>query len=166
MRLARILAPVAILMASALLFSQVAPTQDSSFEVATIKPTPPDYRGGRFITMQGVHQFVAKTYTLKYMVAAAYNLPMQAISVGPAWTDADPYDILASTPGEARPSLDEQMSMLRKLLADRFKLAFHRERKELSIYALTVGKNGAKLKESASPDQNPVLVNRLFPDHV
>jgi uncharacterized protein (TIGR03435 family) len=62
-------------------------------------------------------------------------------------------------------ALDEQMSMLRKLLADRFKLTFHREQKELSIYALTVAKNGLKLKESTSPpDQPPVLVNRIFPD--
>ena len=46
--------------------------------------------------------------------------------------------------------------MLRKLLADRFKLTFHREQKELSIYALSVAKGGSKLKETtASPDASP-----------
>jgi len=39
--------------------------------------------------------------------------------------------------------------MLQNLLADRFKLAAHREKKEMPIYALVVGKNGPKMKESA-----------------
>jgi uncharacterized protein (TIGR03435 family) len=48
------------------------------------------------------------------------------------------------------------MAMLRKLLADRFKLTFHRGSKEMPMYALTVARTGAKLKESvASPDASP-----------
>ena len=137
--------------------------QNPAFEVATIKPSTPDRRG-RFITMQSAHQFVATNYTLRYMVAAAYNLPPRLISGGPSWSDSDPYDILAATPGEKRPSLDEQMSMLRNLLNDRFKLTFHREQKELPVYTLITGKAGVKLKESAAvPDESPVLVNQVFP---
>ena len=144
----------------------IRPTFDA-FEVAAIKPTAPDYQGGRFITMQSANRFVVKNFTLKSLVGAAYNLTPRAISGGPAWIDSDRYDIVAATPGEVRPNLDEQMSMLRKFLADRFKLTFHREQKELSIYALTVARNGLKLKEStAPPDQPPVLVNRIFPDRV
>jgi uncharacterized protein (TIGR03435 family) len=131
------------------------------FEVATIKPTDPDFRG-RFIRMESTHQLVARNHALNTLIAAAYNLNPRAISGGPAWIESDHYDILAKAPGEVRPNLDEQMAMLRKLLADRFKLTFHREQKELSIYALTVAKNGAKvtgskLKESAvSPDDSPI----------
>ena len=49
--------------------------------------------------------------------------------------------------------------MYQELLADRFKLTFHREEKELPVYALTVGKSGPKLKKSLGdpnglPDQN------------
>jgi uncharacterized protein (TIGR03435 family) len=146
------------------LWSQAPPAQKPAFEVAAIKPTAPDWRGGRFATMQGVHQFVARNYSLKYMVAAAYNVPPRLISGGPAWTDSDPYDILATTPGEVRPSLDEQMSMLRNLLTERFQLTFHREQRDLPVYALTVAKNGPKLTESTSPpDAQPLLVNQVFP---
>ena len=45
--------------------------------------------------------------------------------------------------------------MLRKLLTARFKLTFHREQKELPIYALTIGKNGSKLKEGVAPPDGP-----------
>ncbi|MGA2115354.1 MAG: TIGR03435 family protein [Bryobacteraceae bacterium] len=48
--------------------------------------------------------------------------------------------------------------MLRKLLADRFHLAFHRENKELSAYAIVVGKTGSKLtKSTGDPNGLPGL---------
>src|SRR4029077_148680 len=102
--------------------------------------------------------------TLQALVAAAYSLTPRAISGGPAWTDADRYDILASTPGDIQPNLDEQMAMLRKLLTDRFQLAFHREPKELPVFALSVAKGGPKLKESAAPPGAlPYLINTVYP---
>src|SRR5436190_22664399 len=82
-----------------------------SFEVATIKPTPPDFRA-RYMTMQGAHQFLAKGYTVRFLISAAYNLPPRAISGGPDWIDFERYDILAGTPGETRPASDEQMAMV------------------------------------------------------
>jgi uncharacterized protein (TIGR03435 family) len=147
-----------LLLAAAGVFAQQRATRSTfdSFEVATITPTAPDWTGGRFIRMQSAHQFVARNHALKTLVAAAYNVSPQAISGGPAWVGSERYDILAKAPGEVRPNLDEQMSMLRKLLDERFKLAFHREPRELSIYALTIAKSGSKLKESTvSPDATP-----------
>jgi uncharacterized protein (TIGR03435 family) len=120
------------------------------FEVATIKPTPPG-AGGRWIRMLSAHEFAAKNHALRTLIAAAYNLSPQAIAGGPAWVDSDRYDIVAKAPGDVRPNLDEQMSMLRRLLADRFQLEFHREQKELKVFDLTVAKGGPKLKESATP---------------
>src|SRR5664279_3129540 len=48
--------------------------------------------------------------------------------------------------------VDQIPQMFQALLADRFKLRLHREKKELPIYALVSGKNGPKLQpaESAS----------------
>src|SRR5580698_4971185 len=122
-----------------------------AFDVATIKPIGPDDEKGRYITMQGTHRFVVKDYTLKLMIAAAYDLNPKTISGGPGWIESDHYNIVAVTPGEIRPTHDEQMSMLRSLLADRFKLTFHREQKVFSIYELEVAKNGPKLKASTAP---------------
>jgi uncharacterized protein (TIGR03435 family) len=141
------------------------PTFDA-FEVAAIKPAAND-RQGRFITMQGAHRFTAANHTLKTIVAAAYNLNPRVISGGPAWIDSDHYDIVAATPGEVRPSLDDQMSMLRKLLADRFRLTSHREWKEMPIYTLTLANGGAKLKEGTDPPDGRVpLIFILFPERV
>jgi uncharacterized protein (TIGR03435 family) len=137
-----------------------------SFEVATIKPASVDQKG-RYITMQGTNRFVVKYYTLKLLVAAAWNLSPKVISGGPEWADADHFDILALTPGETRPSHDEQMAMLRTLLTERFKLSFHREEKEFSIYRLEVTKAGSKLKESTAAQDDPAeLVSTVYPQRI
>jgi uncharacterized protein (TIGR03435 family) len=132
------------------------------FEVATIKPTSPDERA-RFMRMQATHQFVARGYSVRFLISAAYNLPPRAVSGGPDWIDAERYDILAATPGEGRPTLDQQMAMVRTLLSERFKFAFHTEPKEFPVYLLTVIKSGHKLKDTATPDQEPFLVNTVWP---
>jgi uncharacterized protein (TIGR03435 family) len=137
------------------------------FEVATIKPTNLEWPGGgRYMRMQTAHQFVARNYSLRVILAAAFHLTPKAVSGGPEWVDSDRYDFLAEAPGNVRPNTDEQMTMLRRLLTDRFNLAFHREPKEFSIYALTVAKGGAKLAEAVpvtTPEGAPPLVFVLSP---
>jgi uncharacterized protein (TIGR03435 family) len=147
----------ALLMLSAATFAQTpaARPKFDEFEVASIKKADPDVLG-RYIRMQTAHQFLAHNHALKTLIAAAYDVSPQAISGGPAWVESERYEILAKAPNEIRPNLKEQMTMLRALLADRFKLAFHRERKEMPVYALTAAKGGSKLKESTvSPDAVP-----------
>lgn len=136
-----------------------------AFEVATIKPEgPQDESAGRYIRMQSAHVFQAKNYTVHGMIAAAYDLNPRAISGGPAWVDSQAWDILAKTPGEERPTWDEQMAMLRKLLAERFNLGFHREKKQFNIYDLTVSKDGPKLKATeAPPDEAPNMTSVVYP---
>jgi uncharacterized protein (TIGR03435 family) len=51
--------------------------------------------------------------------------------------------------------------MVQKLLTDRFKLTFHREKKELAVYAITVAKGGPKLtKSEGDPNGLPGLFFR------
>jgi uncharacterized protein (TIGR03435 family) len=52
--------------------------------------------------------------------------------------------------------------MLQRLLAERFKLEFHRERRDMQIFALEVGKGGLKLQESAAGDQRETGCRRGF----
>jgi uncharacterized protein (TIGR03435 family) len=134
--------------------AQPRPAFDA-FDVATIKPAGLDAQG-RWIRMESANRFVAHNHAVRTLVAAAYDLSPEAISGGPSWVDADRWEILAKTPGDVRPAPDEQMAMLRQLLRDRFNLSFHRQPKELAIFALTVAPGGPKLKETAiSPDATP-----------
>jgi uncharacterized protein (TIGR03435 family) len=162
---------VLVILASGI-FAQTTSTRPSfdEFEVASIKPTSAGVEG-RWIRMLSTNEFATKNHAIKTLIAAAYNLNPRAISGGPAWVDSDRYDIVARTPGGIRPNLNEQMSMLRKLLSDRFQLTFHRGQKELRAYALTIAKGGSKLKEStvsndASPEGPPPLIFVVSPQLV
>ena len=85
----------------------------------------------------------------------AYGVQDSQIA-GPDWLQSEHFDIVAKADS---PVGDAQMKpMMQALLADRFKLSFHRQNKELSAYALTVAKGGAKVKESA-PETVPFREN-------
>ena len=138
-----------------------------AFEVATIRPTPPDWQGGRYYRMQSPQRFAATNYSLRFLIAVAYNLTLQTVSGGPGWIDAERYDIQAVTPGEVRPTVEEQMRMLRKLLEDRFHLRTHHEEKVMPVYILTLAKDGPKLKQTQStPGDLTEVINRISPEGV
>jgi uncharacterized protein (TIGR03435 family) len=160
---------VVLFLSASVLLAQSTPPRPAfdEFEVATIKPATADLPG-RYIRMQTAHQLEARNHTVRTLIAAAFNVSPQAIFGGPAWAGDDRYQILAKTPGEAKPNLDEQMAMLRHLLTDRFHLKFHRESRELPIYALTVAKSGSKLKETtivpeSIPQGPPPLIFVISP---
>lgn len=136
-----------------------------SFEVATVKPAGPlDASAGRYIRMQSGNRFQAKNCTVRQLIAAAYNLNPRALSGGPAWAEADRYDIVATTSGDRRPAYEEQMAMLARLLTDRFQLTFHREKKNFAIYEITVSKTGPKLRTAqAQPDEASNLTSVVYP---
>lgn len=161
-------AALAISVSGVLAQSPAARPAFDAFEVATVRPAEPGDKSGRFIKMEGTNRFVEKNYTVELLIAAAYNLNPRTISGGPSWITSDHYDILAATPGEVRPNHDEQMSMLRSLLVERFKLKFHREQKVFSIYRLEVAKNGPKLKTSAADAGAPAIVGPgvVYPQRV
>lgn len=79
----------------------------------------------------------------------AYDVKAYQI-IGPDWlnSDAASYDIMATVPPQSSP---EQIPlMLQTLLAERFKLAVHRETRMFPIYELVVAKNGPRLTPAAS----------------
>ncbi len=83
--------------------------------------------------------------TLRYCIAYAYGLKEYQVS-GPSWLGELRYDIVAK--GSAGTLHDQLPGMMQVLLAQRFKLEAHGETKEFSVFALIVGKNGPKLKDS------------------
>jgi bla regulator protein blaR1 len=125
------------------------------FEVASIKPSAPGGRGVR-IQMAPGGRLDASGVTAKLLIQQAYGVKDFQISGGPGWINSERYDLVAKAdrdigkPEHLRP-------LMQKLLADRFQLTIHRDTKELPVYALVVGKNGPKLKESESNSPGPQI---------
>ena len=130
----------ALLLTTALVQAQApAPVK---YEVASIKSSPPEARGGSGRPEPGGRRYRGLNLTLKLYIASAYRLKPDQIG-GPGWVDSDRFDIEAQA--EKPSTLEEHHQMLRSLLADRFHLRFHFDTKEMPIYALTVDSGGAKL---------------------
>jgi uncharacterized protein (TIGR03435 family) len=125
------------------------PPHAPSFEVASIKPCQPgtpepgEERMGlvRFTFPGG--RFEAKATSLKFLLEWAYGILPSQHSEGPPWLDNDRYDIFAKAAGNATEA--EMRLMTRTLLAERFKLKFHRETREVAVIVLSVGQAAPKL---------------------
>jgi uncharacterized protein (TIGR03435 family) len=125
-----------------------------SFAAATIKASPPNKPGKGFGFRDG--HFVTMNTNLNDLIAFAYGLHTMQIIDGPPWLGTDLYDIEAKPDTEGQPSLKQMQMMVQKLMADRFKLAFHHDKKELSAYVITVASGGPKMtKSTAGPNDPP-----------
>jgi uncharacterized protein (TIGR03435 family) len=118
---------------------------DPSFDVATIKP--PSSPGFRLVNIQGEH-YSAHNVTLQDLVKFAYSLQANQIVNLPKFGEENRYDITAVMQPEGHPNGDQLRIMLRKLLADRWKLTSHTEQHVLPVYILTAPHGADKLKPS------------------
>jgi uncharacterized protein (TIGR03435 family) len=117
-----------------------------AFEVATIKPSNPDTPGASMLVGRGgANTFTTTNSTLADLITFAYGIHARQVTGGPAWLESDKFDLLAKPDQAGAPNLTQLKSMIQKLLAERFQLAFHREKKELSAYIITVAKSGPKM---------------------
>jgi uncharacterized protein (TIGR03435 family) len=122
----------------------MAADADPSFDVATIKPNPSG--GTRLLGLypKGRHMMVLNG-SLEDIATFAYGVQVKQLVGLPGWSSNDRYDIDATPDQPGVPNLQQMRGIFRKLLADRFQLAFHHEKREMAAYVLTVGKTGQKL---------------------
>jgi uncharacterized protein (TIGR03435 family) len=126
------------------------------FEVATIKPSQPGAQG-RGLTMRGRNVVTINT-PVSFLMSFAYGVHPRQVVGGPSWLESENFDITGQPDIQGVPNEQQIRRMVEKLLVDRLKLTFHREKRELSVYALTVGKTGPKLtKNDTNPDGLPGL---------
>jgi uncharacterized protein (TIGR03435 family) len=128
------------------------------FDVVTVKPSDPN-RPGKLFTIRGRHVMTINT-TLNDIITFAYGLHAKQIVGAPAWFATDKFDIDGVPDVEGQPSSKQFKLLFQSVLTDRFKLTFHHDQKELSVYALTVGKSGPKMTETIHKPTDPV--NFLF----
>ena len=151
--------PACLALASLSLLGQ-APSSAPAFEVASIKPAPPitalaaQIQAGKMhvgMSVDGARVDIG-FMSLGDLLPLAFKVKPYQVT-GPDWMRQERWDILAKIPDGG--SKDQVPEMLLALLTERFKLAVHRDTKDLPVYALVVGKNGLKMKESTPDDDAP-----------
>jgi uncharacterized protein (TIGR03435 family) len=133
------------------------PNAPAVFEVATIKPSIPD-RPGKVFTVKG-RQVLTINTTANDLITFSYDLHARQIVGGPPWMESEKYDVTGQPESQGVPSRVQLSAMMKKLLEDRFKFTFHREKRELPVYAITLLPGGHKLTRN---DNNPNGLPGLF----
>jgi uncharacterized protein (TIGR03435 family) len=134
----RALAIAGFMLVSRHAFAQPAAPRPE-FEVASIKLNKSN--DGRMMIMPGRGgRFTATNIPLQLLITIAYRIKDFQLSGAPPWLLSERYDVEAKAEGD--PGFDATLPMLQTLLEDRFQFKFHRETKELPVYALVVAKAG------------------------
>jgi uncharacterized protein (TIGR03435 family) len=144
--------------------SPTASISQPVFEVASVKRSKP----ASGIIPVGIDtepgKLTAQNETLKNLISAAYGVKEYQIS-GPEWLGSERYEIVAKA---AKPVGDRQLTqMLQPLLVERFKLTLHRDKKEFTVYALAVDKNGPKITKAKDEGETNINMGgrRLTAQH-
>jgi uncharacterized protein (TIGR03435 family) len=143
------------------------------FESASVRRNKSENPSANTRTQDG--SFDTTNAPVQLLILEAFQIQPSQLEGGPVWLNSDRFDIQAKTPPGAPQS--ETPAMLRSLLAARFKLQVHTERRETSTYLLVLanadGMLGPKLRRSAckeSPKAEPsppcgdqsIAVGRIF----
>src|SRR5262245_740275 len=124
---------------SALILSLSAFGQTAKFEATEIRTSPrtsqPIVRGPFFSSGRYELRFA----TMADLVRIAYNIDPEKVNGGPSWLEMDRFDVFAKIP--AGSTAESRRLMLQAMLADRFKLVVHEDKKPMPAFALTAGKS-------------------------
>ncbi len=116
------------------------------FEVATIRPSPAGTSAGTSFNVFEGGRLRITNEPVKLLIRTAFQMQDAQVAGGPGWIETERWDIEAKTGHKEKPKPDELAPLMQSLLAERFNLKFHREKRELTVYALVVAKGGPKLK--------------------
>ena len=146
---------VAMMLLSVTVLLAQAQVPVPAFEVAVVKLSPPPPCAMPPGMKIDKARFIASCQSLKTLIFWAYRVRPDQVA-GPEWLNSTRVDVEAKLPDGARE--EQGQLMLQSLLADRFKMAVHKENREQPVYALVVGKSGLKmraLEPIAEPETAP-----------
>lgn len=123
-----------------------------AFEVASVKRSTQGQQGyhSNFpltlgASFKSVGNLMSVNIPLRALIGFAFKLSEGQthffISGLPGWVDSEWFDVEGRAP-MANPSKDQFRLMVQSLLASRFKMATHEEKRELPIYAMVLTKRG------------------------
>jgi uncharacterized protein (TIGR03435 family) len=165
---------VCVVLSLAASFAQFPPAPSASprfepprFEVVAIKPVPPPTpeqvlagTGRPVFNVDGARVQIGG-YSQLGLLMRAFRVEQRQLDASRISLGSEYFEIQATLPAGAMP--EQVPEMLQAMLAERFKLAYHRETRDYQVNVLTVGKNGMKLPRL--PDgTRPASTSDRLPD--
>jgi uncharacterized protein (TIGR03435 family) len=177
-RLGRARAAV-ILAAACLLVMAVGPLRAQGTAIVIAQPTAPRFEvvsirenksagQGQTTRRQPGGRLITGNYPLRMLIISSFGLQPQQLAGAPEWIDSARYDITAQASGEfamTEPgTVGPLQLMMQRMLADRFQLVVHTEKRELPLYSLTLARSDGRLGpriRTAAIDCQAVMTDML-----
>jgi uncharacterized protein (TIGR03435 family) len=119
------------------------------FSAVSIRPNQSGNPGSETETSAGRVSLINVT-PLSLLLRAFGVRPPQIVGA-PGWTANERYDVMAVTEGAEALGDRERQPYFESMLTERWGLRFHREQRQLNVYALQVGRAGHKLRIHEGP---------------
>lgn len=155
----------------ALLLAAALRAQAPTFDVASVKPSPPGAGDLININLGSLNHGVVTlgNTTLSECIRYAYGLVSEDQIDGPDWIrDCSlRVDITAKTAPDA--TVEQVRPMMQSLLAARFHMQLHHEPKPVRHFEITIARGGPRLTTSAGQSEQRRVdyrAGRLFYDHL
>jgi uncharacterized protein (TIGR03435 family) len=113
------------------------PSPPTEFEAAEVKPD--NIEGGRNEFSYQHGRLLIERITAKAIIAFGYGVGQDRIVGGPSWVSSELFDLVAKA--DPTVTVADMRPMLQKLLAERFHLALHDEKRPIAVYGLTATKD-------------------------
>ena len=127
-----------------------AATQRLEFEVAVIKPSPPNEQPGGIKADPGGQTYRAQGVPVQLMIQLMWKLHPSQIVGAPDWLNKDLWDVMAKA--DTSHNLEDLHTMYQNMIIDRFKMKFHWDERDMPMYALVQDKGGEKMKLNPDPE--------------
>jgi uncharacterized protein (TIGR03435 family) len=124
-----------------------------AFDTASVKPNKSGAEQ-RYIRLDPGGGVTVVNMQLRELITWAYQVQSFQLDGGPDWIATDRFDMVAKPAREVPSKVtgeDPPRMMMRTLLAERFKLAMHKETKDLPIFEMVLAKPDGKLGPQLRP---------------
>ena len=129
-----------------MLLSTLSAQQKAAFEAVSIHANRSSENDQSFFDLNSAGRLTARNRDVWDLIAQAFGVRDSQMTGGPGWLKSDGFDIQATaSENSAAVERPRALEMLQTLLEDRFHLRWHREPRDMTVYALRVAPGGAKL---------------------
>ncbi len=133
---------------------QIEVPKNNRYEVVSIKPSASGQNCGYHPSPL---QLTLENCSLRYLITSVYPAPRYDMTGLPKWASSESFTIAAKSVGPA--NYLEQWAMLRAVLEDRFKLKYHREKRQMPVYFLSAAPGGIRFRETVPGSCQPLDPN-------
>src|SRR5262249_11315206 len=132
-----------LLLLATLAASPLHAQSSGRFEVVSIKPNRSGAEASETNTSPG--RLSLSNVTPLSLIFRAFGVQASQVVGAPNWLSSDRYDVVAVTGGPDVLNDKDRHPFIQAMLAERWKLRFHKETRNRSLYSLVQSKNGSKM---------------------